>query len=291
MSDQIARTPAPVLAMLPALRPRFALRSRAARAGTLLLPAAILAFCFAGPIVWTLDPAAIDPSAILHAPSMAHPAGTDALGRDQLARLMQGGAATLLVAGPACLFSFVFGTAYGMASGLAPHWMDALLMRLLDAILALPALVLLIALAALLNLNTVTLVLLLASVAWAPLARLARNEVISLRGRDYMLASQQMGAQRAHLARVHLLPVMQPVLLVNATLLLGDCIALISALGFLGLGVQPPRTSWGQLLQDGLLLVDLHPWWLIAPPGLLIAASLLAASMAGGALLPSRRAR
>jgi peptide/nickel transport system permease protein len=278
-------------ALLPALRPRFALQTRATRAGTLVLPAAILAFCFVGPLLWTADPAAIDPGAVLHAPSTQHPAGTDALGRDQLARLMQGGAATLLVAGPACLFSFLFGTVYGVAAGLAPPWLDALLMRLLDAILALPALVLLIALAALLDLNTVTLILLLASVAWAPLARLARNEVVALRGHDYILAAQQMGASRRHLARTHLLPVMQPVLLVNATLLLGDCIALISALGFLGLGVQPPGTSWGQLLQDGLLVVDLRAWWLIAPPGFLIASSLLAASMAGGALLPNRARR
>jgi peptide/nickel transport system permease protein len=277
--------------MLPALRPGLAVTSRTAQAATLLLPAAILVFCFAGPLLWAVDPAAIDPAAILHAPSRLHPAGTDALGRDQLARLMQGGAATLLVAVPATLLSFLFGTAYGLAAALSPRLLDALLMRLLDALLALPALVLLIALAALLDLTTPALVLLLTSVAWAPLARLARNEVVALRGRDFVLAAQQMGAGRMHVARVHLLPVMRPVLLVNATLLLSDCIGLISALGFLGLGVQPPRTSWGQLLQDGLLLVDLRCWWLIAPPGLLIAASLLATSMMGGALLQKRGLR
>jgi peptide/nickel transport system permease protein len=257
-----------------------------ARAAAVLLPAAILAFCVAGPLVWRNDPAAIDPAAVLHPPSLAHPAGTDALGRDQLARLMQGGGATLLVAIPASALSFMVGTLYGVAAGLAPRWLDAALMRLLDAILALPALVLLIALAALLDMNTLALVLLLASVAWAPLARLARNEVVSLRGGPIILSAQQMGAGRLHLARTHVFPLMQPVLLVNATLLLGDCIGLTSALGFLGLGVQPPGTSWGQLLQDGLLLIDLRPWWLIAPPGLLIAASLLATSLAGGVLAP-----
>jgi peptide/nickel transport system permease protein len=280
----------PAATLLPALRPRQGWQSAAYRAAALAPAAAILAFCALGAMAWTADPAAIDPAAILQPPSLAHPAGTDALGRDELARLIQGGAATLLVAIPACLFSFVIGTAYGIAAALAPRLVGAALMRLLDAVLALPALVLLIALAALLELNTASLILLLSCVAWAPLARLARNEAVALRGRDYVLAAQQMGALRGHLARVHLLPVMRPVLLVNATLLLGDCIALISALGFLGLGVQPPRTSWGQLLQDGLLLVDLRPWWLIAPPGLLIAASLLATSLAGGALLPRRAA-
>jgi peptide/nickel transport system permease protein len=273
--------------MLPGL-PAMAIR--AGLAGTLVPPACLLAFCFLGPLLWTPDPAAIDPAAVLQAPGLAHPAGTDALGRDELARLMAGGAATFLVAGPACLFSFGMGAAYGLASGLAPSWLDALMMRVLDAVLALPALVVLIALAALLELNTAALVLLLSLVAWAPLARLVRNEAIALRGRDFVLAAEQMGAGRAYLARRHLIPVMTPVLLVNATLLLGDCIGLISALGFLGLGVQPPRTSWGQLLEDGLLLIDLHPWWLIVPPGLLIAASLMATSMVGRALTAGREA-
>ncbi len=289
MSDQVGTSHPAYLP--PALRPRVAMRSGLARAAALALPAAILAFCFLGPLAWRHDPAAIDPAAVLRPPSWPHPAGTDALGRDQLARLMQGGAATLLVAGPAASLAFGFGTAYGLLSGLSPRWLDAALMRLLDAILALPALVVLIALAALMDLNDGALILLLGAVAWAPLARLVRNEAVAIKGRDFIQASQQMGGGFWHLARVHMLPVMQPVLLVNFTLLVGDCIALISALGFLGLGVQPPRTSWGQLLQEGLLLVDLHPWWLVAPPGLLIAGSLLATSLAGGALLPRRRAR
>jgi peptide/nickel transport system permease protein len=289
MSDHVAASHPSLVP--PALRPRVALRSGLARAAALALPLGIIGFCFLGPLAWPHDPAAINPALVLQAPSALHPAGTDALGRDQLARLMQGGAATLLVAGPAAALAFGAGTAYGLISGLSPHWVDATLMRVLDAILALPALVVLIALAALMDLNESALILLLGAVAWAPLARLARNEVMAIKGRDFIQVSQQMGGGFWHLARVHMLPVMQPVLLVNFTLLVGDCIALISALGFLGLGVQPPRTSWGQLLQEGLLLVDLHPWWLVAPPGLLIAASLIATSLAGGALLPSRPAR
>jgi len=251
-----------------------------------LLAAAILAFCFLGPQAWTADPAAIDAAAVLQPPSAAHPAGTDGLGRDQLARLMQGGAATLLVAGPACVFACVLGAAYGLAAGLAPRWIDAVLMRLLDAVLALPSLVLLIALASLLVLDTGALVLLVSATAWAPMARLVRNEVRALRPRDFMLVAEQMGGGRAYLAWAHVLPNLRPLLLVNLTLLLGDCVALVSALGFLGLGVQPPRTSWGQLLADGLGLIDLGAWWLIAPPGVLIAASLLATAV----LLGGRRA-
>jgi peptide/nickel transport system permease protein len=281
MSD-LVQAPRPTA--IPGL-PAFSFPTVVTRAGYLGLPVCILAFCFLGPLAWTVDPAAIDAAAVLRAPGWAHPMGTDALGRDQLARLMSGGAATLLVAGPGCLLSFIMGSAYGLAAGLAPSWLGAAMMRLLDAMLALPALVVLIALTALLQVNTGTLVALLGATAWAPLARLARNEAVGLRGRDYVLAAQQMGASRLYLAWRHLVPVMAPVLLVNFALLLGDCIALVSALGFLGLGVQPPGTSWGQLLQDGLLLIDLRPWWLIVPPGLLIAASLVATSLIGRAVM------
>ena len=249
------------------------------------LAAAILAFCLLGPLVWTADPAAIDANAVLQPPGGGHPGGTDGLGRDELARLMQGGAATLLVAGPACVIACVLGAAYGLAAGLAPRWLEAVLMRLLDAVLALPSLVLLIALASLMVLDTGALVLLVSATAWAPLARLVRNEVRGMRARDFMLAAGQMGAGRAYLAWAHVLPNLRPLLTVNLTLLLGDGVALVSALGFLGLGVQPPRTSWGQLLAEGLGLIDLGAWWLIAPPGLLIAASLLATA----ALLGRRR--
>jgi peptide/nickel transport system permease protein len=239
-------------------------------------PVAILAFCLLGPLIWAVDPATVSVTDVLQAPSLFHPAGTDGLGRDELARLMQGGAATLMVACPASALACVLGAGYGLAAGLAPRWPDAALMRLLDAILALPSLVLLIAIASLLDLNTATLVLLVTATTWAPLARLVRNEVRALRSRDFIRAAEQVGATPLDLARIHILPNLRPLLRVNLTLMLGDCIALISALGFLGLGVQPPATSWGQLLAEGLGLIDLGAWWLIAPPGLLIAGSLLA---------------
>ena len=118
--------------------------------------------------------------------------------------------------------------------------------------------------------------------------RLVRNEALAQRGRDFVLAAQQLGGGRWYVARVHLLRVMAPLLVVNGTLLVGDLIFALSALSFLGLGVQPPYTSWGGLLQSGLALVALAPWWLILPPGLAIFASLLAASLTGQGLLARR---
>jgi len=249
----------------------------------------IVCFCFAGPVVWHADPFFLPPLGELAGPSAAHPLGTDVLGRDELARLMEGGAETMRVAIPAAALAFVLGVAYGLVAGLGPAWLDRILMRLLDAVLALPSLVVLISLSALVTLNAATLVLLIGLVAWPSLARLVRGETLSLRGRDFVLASGQLGAGSWHVARFHALPVMGRLLVVNATFLLGDAILGLSALSFLGLGVQPPGTSWGQLLQEGMGLVELRAWWLVLPPGVLIAGSLFAAGAAGRWVLRGRR--
>jgi peptide/nickel transport system permease protein len=249
----------------------------------------IAAFCFVGPVVWRVDPAGMDTGLVLAPPGWAHPMGTDVLGRDGLARLMQGGADTLAIAVPAAVIGFVLGVAYGLAAGLGPAWLDRVLMRVLDAVLALPSLVVLVCLSALVPLNGVALAVLIGAVAWPGLARLVRGEALSVRGRDFFAAAGQMGAGPWHLARVHVLPVLGPLLVVNATFLLGDAILGLSALSFLGLGVQPPRTSWGQLLQDGMGLIELRAWWLVLPPGALIAASLFACSTAGAAFGNSER--
>jgi peptide/nickel transport system permease protein len=243
----------------------------------------VLAFSFAGKFLYRADPYTIHPAHALQAPDWAFPLGTDELGRDGLALLLAGGQATLEVALPAAVLAFVTGLAYGLLAGLGPGWLDKILMRLLDVFLALPSLVLLIFFAALARngLSNTMLVLLLGFITWPGLARLVRNEVFAQRGRDFILAAQQAGAGPFYLARVHLLRVIAPVLVVNGTFLVGDTIFALSALSFLGLGVQPPQVSWGSLLQSALDIIALAPWWLLLPPGLLVFASLLAASLLG----------
>jgi peptide/nickel transport system permease protein len=189
------------------------------------------------------------------------------------------------VALPAALLAFVVGVAYGLASGLAPAWIDRLMMRLLDAFLALPSLIVLIFFASLTVLNNTNLIMLLGFISWPSLARLVRNEAIAQRGRDFVLSAEQMGAGRFYVARVHLVRIMAPVLVVNGTFMVGDSIFALSALSFLGLGVQPPKVSWGSLLETALDIIALNPWWLIVPPGLMIFGSLLAASLTGQGLL------
>jgi peptide/nickel transport system permease protein len=238
-------------------------------------------FCLLGPAIWPTDPAALNVGAPLAAPSLSYPLGTDALGRDELARLIHGGRETLSVAVPATLLAFTLGTGYGLIAGFASGILARLLMRLLDALLALPSLVVLLCGAALLPLNRVTVGGLIGVTAWFALARVVRTEIMSLRERDFAQAARQLGAGPLHMARRHLLPNIARLLTVNATFLLGDSVLALSALSFLGLGVPPPAASWGSMLQSGIGLMDLGAWWLILPPGFLIAGSLFAAASAG----------
>jgi peptide/nickel transport system permease protein len=251
----------------------------------LCLAGLILFLGFVAPFLYPPDPFAIHPDHALEPPSLAFPLGTDELGRNELALLLSGGFATLVVALPAAALAFLSGLGYGLAAGLGPAWADRLMMRLLDAILALPSLIVLIFFAALVTLNDTSLILLLGFISWPGLARLVRNETRAQRERDFVLAAEQTGAGHLYVARVHLLRVMAAVLVVNGTFMIGDAIFALSALSFLGLGVQPPQVSWGSLLESALNLIALSPWWLILPPGLLVFGALLAASLTGQGLL------
>jgi peptide/nickel transport system permease protein len=285
MSDQLTMAAAPGAPTARLSR----LFNWASDRGTLVtgltLSALVLFIGFIGPFIYPVDPFAIHPNHALEAPSWAFPFGTDELGRDELALLLSGGLATLIVSLPAAVLAFIVGVAYGLASGLGPAWLDRLLMRLLDAVLALPSLIILLFFASLVTLTDTSLILLLGFISWPSLARLVRNETMAQKGRDFVLATEQLGAGRFYIARVHLLRVMAPILVVNGTFMIGDAIFALSALSFLGLGVQPPQVSWGSLLETGLDIIALDPWWMILPPGIVVFAALLAASLTGQGLL------
>jgi peptide/nickel transport system permease protein len=258
------------------------------RSKKLLVPFILVSFCIFGPWLWRVDGDAVSAGRALMAPSWGHPVGTDALGRDELARLMQGGVETLVIAVPATLLAFGFGVAYGLLAGFAPAPLARLMMLVLDALLALPSLVVLLCGASVLPLSGVSVAVLIGASTWFALARQVRTEIVALRHRDFALAARQLGPTGWHMARVHYMPNMGRLLAVNATFLFGDSVLALSALSFLGLGVAPPAASWGGMLQSGLGLVDIGAWWLILPPGLLITASLFAAAAAGQSLLAGR---
>ena len=274
--------------LFPALHGgRFAATLRAApltTAGAALL-LFLVAFSWLGPLVHPVSPYTLHPHRIFLAPSWAHPLGTDDLGRSFLARMMHGGQPSLGVAMLGTLIAVVLGLLYGMSSGLSPAWLDKVLMRLLDAILALPTLVLMIFFAALVRLSPLSLILLLGLVSWPGLARIARNEVLAYKNRDYVLAARQFGAGTGYLARTHLLRSMLPIVLVNATFTVADLILTLAGLSFLGLGIQPPAPSWGGLLGNGSNLAIIGTWWLILFPGLAIVLAILAMNMMGQGVL------
>ncbi len=274
--------------LFPALHAgRFAsaLRSAPLTAAGLGLFLFLVAFSWLGPLLIHTSPYAIRPALLFLPPSWAHPLGTDDLGRSFLARMMYGGQPSLGVAMLGTVIAVVVGLLYGMSSGLSPSWLDKVLMRTLDAILALPTLVLMIFFAALVRLDALSLILLLGLVSWPGLARIARNEVLAYKQRDYVLAARQFGAGTGYLARTHLLRSMLPIVLVNATFTVADLVLTLAGLSFLGLGIQPPNPSWGGLLGNGSNLAIIGAWWLILFPGLAIVLAILAMNMMGQGIL------
>lgn len=230
-------------------------------------------------------------------PSAAHPLGTDELGRDLLVRLLYGGRVSLGVGLAAALCAAVIGTALGLLAGYFGGRLDALLMRLADSVIALPLLPLLIVLAALdpakLGLPEAWLrdeaasfyriVLLIALVGWTTVARLVRGATLSLKAREFVLAAQALGAGPWRIMLRHILPNAVSPLVVATTLSVGNIILLESVLSFLGLGIQPPMPSWGNMLtgaQETIWSAPMLAVW----PGLLIFATVIAFNFLGDGL-------
>jgi len=269
--------------------------------GPLALLSAIAALSLAGPLVAHLlgaDPAAVDLLARFAGPSAGHPLGTDELGRDTLLRLLEGGRISLTIGIAAALAAAALGTAVGLAAGYLGGWTDRVLMRLVDAVIALPLLPLLIVLAALdLNkigiphaladspgISLVRIVALVVLVGWTTAARLVRGATLVTRSRDFVRAAQSLGAGVPHILWRHILPNVTAPLVVATTLSVGDIILLESVLSFLGLGVQPPLASWGSMLSNAQATIISSPLLAIYP-GAMIFLTVIACNLLGDALL------
>jgi peptide/nickel transport system permease protein len=231
----------------------------------------------------TDSPSSIDLSVRLQHPSAAHWLGTDELGRDILARLLYGGRVSFLVSALVVVFSLAVGTVIGLISGMAGGWLDELLMRAADVLLAFPGILFAIALMAILGPSLHNVVLALISIGWVTYARLARGLTLQLRERDFVLASRSLGASTSRLLFRHILPNLIPSLIVQASFSFAAVILAESALSFLGLGVQPPDPSWGNMLSDGKnhLLDAPH---LTIFPGLAIFLTVLSLNLLGDGL-------
>ena len=230
----------------------------------------------------------IDLAARRGAPSWAHWFGTDDLGRDVALRVLVGARVSLAIGALSAVLAAALGLACGLVAGFAGGWVDALLMRLTDAMLAIPRLPLLMLAAATLRPGVPALVLLVAAVGWMEAARVVRTETRSIAARDFVAAARGLGLSTAQLVRRHVLPGLVPVTSVALTLAVGRGILLESTLSFLGVGVQPPRASWGNMLYQARTTLTSAPWLAIFP-GLCIFFTVLACNALGNALATRAR--
>lgn len=211
------------------------------------------------------DPSALHLDSILEPPCAAFPLGTDALGRDVLSRLLYGGRISLWVGFVAVGISVAIGLALGLLSGYFGGLVDECVMRGVDIMLCFPSFFLILAVIAFLEPNLTNIMIVIGLTSWMGVARLVRAETLTLRQRDFVAAAQLAGAGTVRILGVHILPNALAPVLVSATLGVAGAILVESSLSFLGLGVQPPTPSWGNMLMEGKNVLEIAPWMSIYP--------------------------
>ncbi|MGC9221389.1 MAG: ABC transporter permease [Solirubrobacteraceae bacterium] len=248
------------------------------------LIAAIVAFCLLGPLIHPTDQIHGNIAITNLPPGAAHPLGTDANGFDILGRLMAGGRFSLEIAAAVAVLATSLGAFAGALAGLTGGFLDALIMRTVDTVLALPAIFILIYLATIVTPTVPLLIVVISLLSWLAPARLVRAETLTLRSRDFVLAAQAMGAGRRHTIVRHILPGTAGTLIVNATFQVADAIILLATLSFLGFGLPPPAATWGGMLSQGTTYLLDGYWWEVYPVGALIVATVIAFNLLGEAL-------
>jgi len=219
------------------------------------------------------------------APSAQHWLGTDSFGRDVLSRVIYGSRVSLSVGLSVAIISTVIGMTLGAIAGYAGGWVDSMIMRFTDAVVAFPVLFLLITFAVLVGPSLVNVIVLISLVYWTRICRIVRAEFLKLKEMDFVLAAHAIGAPKGRVILLHLLPNSIASVTVNATLDISRAILLEASLSFLGVGVQQPIASWGNLLTEAMSLsVIKNLPWLWLPPGICILLTVLSLSFLGDGL-------
>jgi peptide/nickel transport system permease protein len=257
-------------------------RNRVALAG-LLLVCCLAAAALLAPWVAPHDPTAIDEREILTGPSRAHLLGTDDLGRDVLSRMIYGARISLAVGFVSVGIAVLIGTSLGACAGFFGGLVDGVIMRFVDIMLCFPSTFLILAVIAFVGPSIWNVMLVIGVTGWMGVCRLVRAEFLTLRERDFVVAARAIGAGDGRLIFRHILPNALPPVLVAAVLGVAGAILTESGLSFLGLGVQPPVPSWGNILTAGKDNIDVA-WWLSFFPGIAITVTMLGYNMLGEGL-------
>jgi peptide/nickel transport system permease protein len=278
-------------AVAPAVRSRNAntawarfRRHRLALLGLTTLLLIGLAAIFAG-VLSGYDPNRGDLTQLRAPPGARHLLGTDSAGRDVLARLLYGARISMLVGIVSVTIAAIIGTLVGIYSGYCGSWVDNVLMRVTEVVMTFPVLFAVIVLVALIGPNLFNVIVVIGVLGWPGLARLIRGQVLSLRQMDYVTAARATGAGDWRILRLHIAPGVMPYVMVAGTLLMASAILTEAALSFLGLGVQIPTSTWGNMLYSAQSLAVLQGMpWLWIPPGAAIALAVLAVNFVGDGL-------
>lgn len=229
------------------------------------------------------DPDAINVKSILLSPSSAHWMGTDGLGRDVYSRMLFGARISLLVGIVAVGIATAIGIVLGAISGFYRGWVDTVIMRLVDVMLSIPTFFLILAVIAFLTPSIWNIMIVIGLTSWMGVTRLVRAEFLSLRNREFVLASQTLGAKDSRLIFKQLLPNSLTPIIVSSVLGVASAVLVESGLSFLGLGVQAPQASWGNILTDGKEYIE-FAWWLSLFPGLAILITVMGYNLLGEGL-------
>jgi len=232
------------------------------------------------PFIAPYDPGQIDIGNILTGPSRVHILGTDSLGRDLFSRMVYGTRISLLVGLIAVAIAGIIGVTLGSLAGYYGSWVDTIIMRFVDIMLCFPTFFLILAVIALLEPSIVNIMAIIGFTSWMGVARLIRAEILTLKERDFIYAERAIGAGDFRIIARHLIPNAMAPVLVNLTLAVAAAILIESSLSFLGIGVQPPTPSWGNILSEGKSVMG-AAWWMMLFPGAAIFITVLGYNLLG----------
>ncbi len=259
-------------------------RHRLALGGALVI-VTLIVLSVAAPVVSRADPNKMNLGQTGQAPSLAHPLGTDMIGRDVFSRVLYAGRVSLFVGPVAVTISTLIAVVVGAAAGFFGGWVDNLLMRFTDAMMCFPTLLILISAVAMIGPSIWNVMIVIGLLGWPSDSRLVRGQVLSLREREFVDAARCIGASNTRIIWRHVLPNVVAPLTVAVTFAVAGTILLDAGLSFLGLGVQPPTPSWGNMLNQAqsVQIIETMPWMWV-PPGLLVAICVLSINFIGDGL-------